>query len=84
MNLSGQIQWKSTTEQEKHTLQPMFGVLELGTDIPRTKEKEDARALFLEQSALAAEKLRAREEKALKAKAIEAETLMNTRKEYVE
>ena len=76
----GQIQWKQGTEQEPQPLQPMFGILE-PADNQRNKEKEEARALFLEQSNMAAEKQRVREEKALRAKALEAEMLMNTKKE---
>lgn len=62
----------------------MFAVLEPAVKDPTAQEREMTRALFLEQRAMAAEVQRIKEEKTLRTKALEAEMLMNTRKEYVE
>lgn len=59
----------------------MFAVLEPAVKDSTAEGREMARALFLEQSAMAAEVQRKKEEKILKTKALEAEMLTNTRRE---
>ena len=84
--LAEQIQWRQQgiEVEDQKAVQPMFAVLEPAVKDPTAQEREMTRALFLEQRAMAAEVQRIKEEKTLRTKALEAEMLMNTRKELLE